>query len=373
MFTKYLFVLGLIVSVVVVLKMNSGEIGADNLLTMISDQTESAETVSTTSKKPQRVIPEEDRDVRILAFGDMMLGRYVRTLMDRNGHDYIFAKIFPNGKQELMDNPDVVFGNLEGPIKGEGYKHQTAMVFGFHTDTAALLKKYGFNLLSLANNHAVDQGWDGRDSTIKALDQEGIDWCGHPSEADKESVYYGNYGEKSAAFICTHDVTYKMDVAAVENLIREVRPKVDFIVVSPHWGVEYQHQPNYNLQVVPARKFIDAGADIIIGHHPHVVQSFEVYNDKMIFYSLGNFVFDQYWSTATQEELAIGVVLDDRDEDEGFNTTVYLYPMKSEKSQSRLMTPEEKTDWIERFIGYGEYDEIMKEKIRRGVIYVEEK
>ncbi len=308
-----------------------------------------------------------DRDLTILAFGDMMLSRHVRVLMDIHGLDYVFRNI--RGEDNaFFEGADIVFANLEGPIKGNGTKGGESLSFSFNEDVAPLLKWHGFNLLSISNNHAVDQGWDGRDTTIAALETEGIGWCGHPSEADPESVYYGKVGDKDFAFLCFQDVTYKLDDDAAVALIKSVRPNVDYLVVSVHWGVEYKHRPHGGLQIDPAHAFIDAGADFIIGHHPHVVQSFEIYNDKMIFYSLGNFVFDQYWSVATQEELAIGIVLDDSDEDSRLKTKVYLFPMKSERAQSRLMSEVEYDRWIEEFISYGDYSEKMKTQIRNGVV-----
>lgn len=309
-----------------------------------------------------------DRNLTIMAFGDMMLGRYVRTLMNENGLDYIFENI-SGYENRFFGGADYIFGNLEGPIDGQGKSGGTAMVFSFNEDIAPFLKKFGFNLFTLANNHAVDQGWDGRDSTIAALEGAGIDWCGHPSEVDSGSVFYDNVGEKKVAFFCFHDVTFKLDDEAAQALIKQVSPYVDYLIVSIHWGQEYQNRPDWGSQIEPGRAFVDAGADFVIGHHPHVVQSFEIYNGKFIFYSLGNFVFDQYWAQMTQEELGIGIVLDDGDSDEeSLRTKVYLFPMKSEMSQSRFMTEEERNEWIETFISYGEYSEEMKEMIRNGVV-----
>lgn len=312
--------------------------------------------------------PSENRKLTITAFGDMMLGRYVRTLMESNGMDYIFENI-RGYENRFFEGADVVFGNLEGPIKGLGRSGGTSMVFGFNEDIAPFLKKYGFNLFSLANNHATDQGWDGRDTTIEALEKNDLGWCGHPSEADYGSVHYSKVGDKNYAFLCFHDVTYKLNDDAAIELIKKIRPNVDYLIVSIHWGYEYKHTPDWNTEISPGRNFIDAGADFVIGHHPHVVQSFEIYNGKPIFYSLGNFVFDQYWSTETQEELAIGIVLDDGGKmSDDFSGKVYLFPMKSEKSQSRLLNDSEYKVWIEEFLGYGDYSEETKRQIRAGVI-----
>lgn len=322
-------------------------------------------------KKSKKIAPVfyEDRDLSILAFGDIMLGRQVRVYMDENGLDYAF-KGLDGPEKMLFQGADVVFGNLEGPIHGQGTKGGKSMVFSFNEDVAPLLKDFGFTMLSITNNHALDKGWGGRDSTIAALENSGLGWCGHPKDADPASVYYEKIGESKYAFVCFQDITHRLDDKAAVELIKSIRPNVDYLIVSIHWGVEYKNKPDYGMQIQPAHDFIDAGADFIIGHHPHVVQSFEIYNGKVVFYSLGNFVFDQYWSKGTQEELAIGIVLDDFDEDDSFRTKVHLFPMKSEKSQSRMMTEDERGEWIERFIGYGNYDDVMKEQIRNGVIEV---
>lgn len=308
-------------------------------------------------------ITSDDRDLTIMAFGDMMFSRYVRTLMDQYGKNYVFDKI-DGSEKRFFDGADVIFGNFEGPINGEGTSGGTSMVFSFNEDIVPFLKSYGFNLLSITNNHAVDQGWQGRDNTIAAFNANNLGWCGHPSETDKNSVYYEKVKDKTFAFICFQDVTFKLNDEKAIKLIKEVRPNVDYLIVSAHWGYEYKHSPDSGTQIEPGRAFIDAGADFIIGHHPHVVQSFEEYNGKLIFYSLGNFVFDQYWSTETQEELAIGIVLGSS------STKVFLFPMKSELSQSRLLTDEEYDKWIDEFISYGDYSEEMKDMIRDGIIEI---
>lgn len=298
-----------------------------------------------------------EREIFIKAFGDMMMGRYVRILMDRNGKNYPFEKLIDNNLS-FFKGSDLLFANLEGPIKGDGYHSSSSMVFGFPEYVAYKLKDLSFNLLMIANNHSLDQGRAGRDTTISALEEADISWCGHPSEVDPESVYYGNFQGKSIAFICFNDVLMRLDRQKAMDLVKETSSKVDFLIVSAHFGVEYQHTASNNLQVIPSREWIDNGADFVIGHHPHVVQNFEIYNGKFIFYSLGNFIFDQYWSKATQEQLGIGIRLSDE------KVVVHLFPMKSEKSQARIMTENEINEWIERFINYGNYSDDLKKQIR---------
>lgn len=354
--------LGLALTGILLFKINEGDI----VSTMVSVNINPTSFENTTT---QNQIKEKDT-LTVMAFGDVMLGRYVRTLMEKHGKDYIFENL------DMLENPfygeaDLVFANLEGPIKGEGYRHQTAMVFGFHEDTADFLKKYGFNILSIANNHALDQRPEGRDSTIKALDEVGIGWCGDSKNVDPNSVHYGNSGETTYAFICFNDAISRLDRDKAIELVREVSEKVDVSIVSIHWGFEYTHIPHDEIQVKLGRAFVDAGADFIIGHHPHVVQNFEKYNGKFIFYSLGNFVFDQYWSKATQEELGIRISFEKNGKT--LITQVELFPMKSENSRPRLMDYDEKFEWLERFIKYGNYDEETISSIRAGVLTTEGK
>lgn len=313
---------------------------------------------------------EKDRDLTIMAFGDIMLSRHVRTLMNSYGHDYIFENI-KGFQNRFFKGADVVFGNLEGPIKGVGTSGGTAMVFGFHEDSAPLLKNYGFTLLSLANNHALDKGWDGRETTIAALEKNNLGWCGHPSEEDPNSVYYDDVGDKKYAFVCLQDITARIDQENAVKLIQEVRPNVDYLIVTVHWGYEYKQRADYKLQIEPGRAYVDAGADLVIGHHPHVVQNFEIYNGRLIFYSIGNFIFDQYWSIMTQEQLGLGIALDDADEEKGLKTKVYLLPMKSEVSRPRLMNDDERQKWTEQFLQFGDYEDWLIEQIKNGVIEVQ--
>ena len=316
---------------------------------------------------------EVERDVTIMALGDMMMGRYVRMLMElENDNEYAFQKI-RGDEDRFFQGADMFFGNLEGPIKGEGYKSGTSVIFGFHEDTASLLAKMGFDLLSIANNHILNQGWEGFDSTLGALSEVGVGACGHPTEVTPyNSVVYRSYGDREVAFFCFEDVSNRLDLDAAVELISSVSPEVDFSVVSIHWGFEYVHTPSNSRQVVPAHKFVDAGADLIIGHHPHVVQTFEIYNGASIFYSLGNFIFDQYWSYDTEEQLGVGVVLGGSEADDGELGVerFYLFPMHSERSQPYLMDHDERQKFYDRLVGWGKYDEEMAEMIRGGVVEI---
>ena len=295
---------------------------------------------------------KNNSSITFLGFGDMMLGRYVRTLMDSNGMSYPFEKI----KNEL-NGIDYIFTNLEGPIKEVKVATQKSISFRFKPDIIWPIKDTGINIVSIANNHALDQGWGGRSDTMKFLKEAGIHYFGHPKNEAEGNAYIGQVGDKTVAFIGFDDTIFKIDGDRAGQIIKELDMIADYVIVSVHWGREYIHQPTERKKWL-AHLFIDSGADAVIGHHPHVVQTIEIYNGKPIFYSLGNFIFDQYFSQDTQEGLGVGLIMEDN------NITAYLLPYTIINSQPELMFGEAKTQFLEKFISWGEYDEDTKISIR---------
>ncbi len=295
--------------------------------------------------------------VTLTGFGDVMLGRHVRTLMDQNGLDYPFGNIGD------LKGTDFVHANLEGPIKEFAVPTSKSISFRFKPDVVWPLKDSGINIVTIANNHALDQGWNGRDDTKKFLNQAGIRHFGHPKNTKDDNVYIGEIADKKVAFIGYDDTIFKVDGNSARELITELEDEVDLTVVSIHWGAEYKHQP-LQRKVYLAHLFADSGADLVIGHHPHVVQTMEIYNDVPIFYSLGNFVFDQYWSLDTQEGIGIGAEFyDDRQ-------VLYLYPYKLPNSQPEFMVGDERVNFLEKFIEWGDYSEDMAKQIRSGKVEI---
>lgn len=307
---------------------------------------------------------ENDRGLTILAVGDVMLGRYVRTLMDAAGNNNYPFELIKGTESRFFQGADVIFGNLEGPVFGEGYKSGTSLTFGFHEDTAPLLKEYGFNVMSVANNHTMNQRTEGLEATYANLAANDISACGSPLNSS-DHVVYKTFGDKEVAFVCFNDVEVRFDDNAAASLIEALDPTVDYVIVSIHWGIEYQHDPSEQKEIIPAHKFVDAGADLVIGGHPHVVQPFEIYNGVPIIYSLGNFVFDQYWSYDTQEELAMGIVLGDE------SVKLYLFPMLSRKSQPYLMDYDERQRFYDRFLSWWDYSPEMAAQIRNSLVEIQ--
>lgn len=301
---------------------------------------------------------EKLQRVTLLGFGDVMLDRAVRSLMDKNGLNYPFEKIASD-----IGGTDYVFANFEGPIKEIPVATSKSISFRFKPDVVQVIKDAGITIVSIANNHALDQGWGGREDTKKFLQAGGISYFGHPKNEHDDNVLISNISGSRVAFLGYDDTIFKIDADAAAAYIEQLKAENDYVIISVHWGVEYVHTPTKR-KIELAHRFVDAGADLVIGHHPHVVQTMEIYNGVPIFYSLGNFVFDQYFSTDTQEGLAIGAVLE---EDQ---TVIYLYPYAIPNSQPTFLKNDDKTKFLEKFISWGSYDENLINQIKTSKIIV---
>lgn len=259
-------------------------------------------------------VKRANEPVAILFTGDIMLGRYIETLMGRKGGDFPFTfmpEIIEKGQTELgIQKFDLVVGNLEGPITEYGKNSLTSLIFNFKPATANLLKKVGFTTLNLANNHTLNQHENGLSDTRKYLTDAGLTSFGHPSTPASEfSFVKYQFKDVSVGLLGLDNVDFKLDIEQTNDIIKSLDSQVDFLVIGVHWGVEYK-QVASDYIVNMSHGFVDNGADFIWGHHPHVIQNSEVYNGAPIYYSLGNFVFDQYFSPLTQEGLIVGLLID---------------------------------------------------------------
>jgi len=243
--------------------------------------------------------PEPEEKTTSLVFGgDVMLGRSVSTRISKNGAEYVFEKI-----KDLVSAADFAVANLEGPVTKLNLDPSNRMRFRFDPSMAQLLAMTGFNAVSLANNHGLDQGSKGFSDTEKNLAAAEVGYFGNAS-GDDGSVLTFMVNDHRFAIIGSQDVYRKIDPEVIGEKIAAAKAQGDFVIVYPHWGEEYKHEEN-SRQKELAHAFVDAGADMVVGSHPHVIQGIEIYKDKPIFYSLGNLVFDQYFSAETQEGLML--------------------------------------------------------------------
>lgn len=243
----------------------------------------------------------------ILFVGDIMLDRTVRTTIERNGFDYLFEDV-----KGIFEGVDLAVGNLEGAITENPSLSQAnheVLRFTFATSTAFDLKRLGFTHVSLANNHALDFGEFGLSDTEHYLTNASLYFFGSPFN-ERNSLSMPIVQEEKICFLGYHSL-YDSSTASIMSELSKATNFCDFIVMVTHWGDEYELEPNEE-QVSVGRAFIDAGVDLIIGSHPHVVQPVEIYKGKAIFYSLGNFVFDQDFSLATRQGLAVRLELSEK-------------------------------------------------------------
>ncbi|MBS1794164.1 MAG: CapA family protein [Acidobacteria bacterium] len=269
------------------------------------------------TKAPEEVV---ERRVNFLAVGDIMLSRGVARSIARSGNDPLtpFKKM-----ADVFRSTDFNFGNLESPISGNDNVFGKGLVFNASTRDRVGLKEFNFKMLNLANNHAMDQGLKGLRQTKKYLEEDGLSFIGtgenldeawQPRVLEVKGVKIGFVGASYASVndggVARNEYVARMeDTARLKTAIEQLKAQnVDFIVATMHAGIEYTRRPN-NTQTDFARAAIDYGADIVIGAHPHWAQVFEKYKDKYIFYSLGNFIFDQTWSRDTMEGLALKIHL----------------------------------------------------------------
>lgn len=229
-----------------------------------------------------------DREVKILAVGDVMLGRSVMTRsLKMNSPTYPFTKV-----AERLKKPDLTIGNLENPIIDKCPFSDSGFKFCADPKMLEGLTYSGVDIVSIANNHTLNYGKEGFEQTKKYLEKAGIDYVGDGN------LIVRNLDGAKYGFVGFNFIDKKISESEL-NFIQDSKSKVDFLIAIVHWGVEYKGIAGSEQRVV-AKQLVDAGTDLILGAHPHWIQNIEHINGKPIYYSLGNFVFDQMWSEKTK-------------------------------------------------------------------------
>lgn len=245
------------------------------------------------------VVPEPS--VSFAFAGDIMLGRAVGYWYEKDS----FRKLFSDFGNRVFWGVDAPVANLEGPISAAILRSNPKpnnLSFNFPPQSMSALRFLKLRAVSLANNHTLNQGANGLETTRTLLRKQSICPIGDPREVSQQTVCTFQ-GQGLRLTVIGVNVLSHPKQQPVIDAIRELKKDdTSRVIVFPHWGVEYQpkHSPE---QEQLAKQWIDAGADAVIGAHPHVVQDIGVYKEKPIVYSLGNFVFDQTFSKETQQGL----------------------------------------------------------------------
>lgn len=329
----------------------------------ISDESPTDNSDDATDKKPDDVLPADDNEDVIIDEVDnrdspIILGFAGDINFDENSkpvarYDRENKGILGGLSEELvneMNDADIMMLNNEFAYSTRGTKTpDKSYTFRADPSRVNILKEMGVDIVSLANNHALDYGPDALMDTFTTLDDAGIDYVGAGKNLDraKAPIYY-EIGDKKIAYLASSRVIFAMDWYATDDRpgmvgtydpagliesIEEASANSDYVVVYVHWGVERNHYPE-KYQKSFAKAYIDAGADIVIGCHPHVMQGIEIYKGKPIAYSLGN-----YWFNASKRESGLLKVYIDPDGSlrtqllPAMNDNTYTYLITDEKSK----------------------------------------
>jgi poly-gamma-glutamate capsule biosynthesis protein CapA/YwtB (metallophosphatase superfamily) len=260
-------------------------------------------TVEATVTPPPSTEPTYPPTITIAAVGDMLFDLSPRNLIASKGGRAPLVKV-----EGLLNTADVTIGNLEGPLSNRGTHvggKTPDHIFAGDPRAVEGLTASGFDLLALANNHIMDHGGDALTDTLATLDGAGIGHAG--AGMDKASAWAPAIIErngKKIAYLSFSQIVpggftptssrpgmaTGRDMHAVTAAIAAARQQADYVIVSYHWGVEQSYAANAS-QKRDGRASIDAGADMVLSHHPHVMQGIEFYKGKLIAYSLGDFIF----------------------------------------------------------------------------------
>lgn len=248
------------------------------------------------------------KELSIAAVGDMaFVGRY-----NEIGNSGSLADV-----TTFFSKFDLVIGNLESPLTGKGQSIPGKCTLRGKPDWAYRLKNAGVSVLSLANNHLMDHGPEGLSDTIDNLNKAGVQWLGAGNnEKEARAPLFIEKKEKKIALISRTSVfvaspsyaeektpgVARFDLQESLAAISACRLHADIVIFLLHWGLEHYRYPAPSQRLI-AKQIIEAGADFIIGHHPHVLQGVESIGRGTVAYSLGNFLFDDFsWRFTNQDD-----------------------------------------------------------------------
>lgn len=254
----------------------------------------------------------EPPTVSILAVGDMMIGNWGEDLLKKNGANYPFIQVQP-----YIENVDIATGNLEGPHCTQGTAMDKKYVFKMPPSRLDGYKWAGFDVFTVANNHAMDYGPGCFLESLAEIEKHGMKYCGGGKDVEtgNRPVVIEKNGVK-VAFL-GYSLTYPKEAWAsadspgtifaehnrLVSAVQKAAAENDLVVVQFHWGEERKQEPK-DYQRDLARLAIDEGADLVMGHHPHILQGVEAYKGRLIFYSLGNFIFASYSNNSKTSAMA---------------------------------------------------------------------
>jgi LAS superfamily LD-carboxypeptidase LdcB/poly-gamma-glutamate capsule biosynthesis protein CapA/YwtB (metallophosphatase superfamily) len=305
-----------------------------NTIRDIKPNEQMALAVEATKTQIEEISIIENKITTLFFVGDIMLTRGIKSSVEKNFNgDY--NKLFANLTQ--LKDADILFGNLEGDVSDTGNNVGSKYSFRMDPEVLPVLKNAGFDIVSFANNHVGDWNMTAFKDTLSRLDENGLLKTGagvnkmdaeNPTIIEKNGTRFGFLGFSDVgpdwikAKIDSPGILLASD-PNIGEIIQNAKKKCDVLIISFHFGDEYKLVHNARQEKL-AHGAIDSGADMIIGHHPHVMEDIEEYNGKPIVYSLGNFIFDQYFSKDTMRGMFFSVKYDGKNLIEKSNKIITL-------------------------------------------------
>ncbi|MEW6063058.1 MAG: CapA family protein [Nanoarchaeota archaeon] len=296
----------------------------------------------------------KNKRITITAVGDVMLDYHLNEILKANGYAYPFENT-----ADYLKEVDITFCNLEAPLTTSKDIIKKEWNFKAEPEAIKSLIYAGIDVVSLANNRILDYGIKGLEETIKQLDAHSIKYVGTWNGKEREPLIVEKNGLRTAflAYSGVHPESFKAQknklgvipalLEYIKTDVKKAKNLADIVIVSFHFGRELSKEPNY-YQIERARLAIDSGADIVIGHHPHVLQPLEYHKDSLIAYSLGNFVFGCYNKVKESAILKINISKDNIEELDIVPVNIYNFEVIF---QPRILDGESKKRVLEFMLG----------------------
>lgn len=326
------------------------EVATSDTITLQENEKPTPETVPESQENLEATIDEEDcsdveetNEIRMVFTGDVYIGNYVSNVYESVGVLGVVADSLADRMRTAdlaMVNQEFAFSTRGVPMKDKQY------TFRVDPKKVSLLTELGVDVVSLANNHTLDYGVEALCDTLETLKKSEITYVGAGETlSEAKTTRYVQIHDQTIALLSASRVipvsewgatatrpgmftTY--DPTALMEEIKTARQNADVVIVYVHWGLEHKEYPE-SYQRTMGKQFIDAGADVVIGSHPHILQGFEYYNGKLIAYSLGNFIFSE-----TIQKTALFEVWLDADNELHYS----IVPCTTTKGQTREMEDE---------------------------------
>ena len=306
---------------------------------------------------PARLTSDSQEFDTLLFVGDVMLARNVEVLMNRHGYEYPYRGV---DFSQYAANPAVI-ANFESSVPANHvFTPANTLRFSVASKYLGALRQAGFTHLSLANNHTFDHGPADFEQTVNALESVDFAVFGHPTTLSNNSFTVIDVSGVKVAIIGLHILYGEPSARELSHLFTRAKALSELQIVYIHWGEEYETTHNV-AQRNFARKLVDYGADLIVGHHPHVVQGIEEIQGVPVVYSLGNYIFDQYFSKDVQTGLMLLVEIVPEPK-------IHLLPVESVNSWSQPspMNPETHRTFLNQLAERSETS--LKSDIHRGIV-----